>query len=216
MSDNGQCASLLEVNHGTACLAASSRNSTSAGVRRQRDGDARAGRGPARAPGAAAAGRRRGGPRQARRRAASCCPAIASSCCSIRARRSSSSRRWRRFGMYGDESPGAGIITGIGRIAGRECVIVCNDATVKGGTYYPMTRQEAPARAGDRAREPAALHLPGRFRRRAPAEPGRGVPGPRALRPHLLQPGEHVGGRHPADRGGHGLAAPPAAPTCRR
>jgi 3-methylcrotonyl-CoA carboxylase beta subunit len=43
------------------------------------------------------------------------------------------------FGMYGDESPGAGIITGIGRIAGRECVIVCNDPTVKGGTYYPVS-----------------------------------------------------------------------------
>ena len=42
-------------------------------------------------------------------------------------------------GMYDDEAPGAGIITGIGRIAGTECVIVCNDATVKGGTYYPMT-----------------------------------------------------------------------------
>jgi 3-methylcrotonyl-CoA carboxylase beta subunit len=43
------------------------------------------------------------------------------------------------FGMYGDESPGAGIITGIGRISGRECVVVCNDPTVKGGTYYPVT-----------------------------------------------------------------------------
>ncbi|MGR3910630.1 carboxyl transferase domain-containing protein [Burkholderia sp. SR8] len=42
-------------------------------------------------------------------------------------------------GMYNDDAPGAGVITGIGRIAGRECVIVCNDATVKGGTYYPMT-----------------------------------------------------------------------------
>ncbi len=42
-------------------------------------------------------------------------------------------------GLYGGESPGAGIITGIGRVAGRECVIVANDATVKGGTYYPMT-----------------------------------------------------------------------------
>ncbi len=42
-------------------------------------------------------------------------------------------------GMYGDEAPGAGIITGIGRVAGRECVIVANDATVKGGTYYPVT-----------------------------------------------------------------------------
>ncbi len=43
------------------------------------------------------------------------------------------------FGMYKDEAPGAGVITGIGRVSGRECVIVCNDATVKGGTYYPMT-----------------------------------------------------------------------------
>ena len=42
-------------------------------------------------------------------------------------------------GMYGDEVPAAGIVTGIGRVAGRECVIVANDATVKGGTYFPMT-----------------------------------------------------------------------------
>jgi len=43
------------------------------------------------------------------------------------------------YGMYNDDAPGAGVITGIGRIAGQECVIVCNDATVKGGTYYPIT-----------------------------------------------------------------------------
>ncbi|MGV9415882.1 carboxyl transferase domain-containing protein, partial [Nocardia sp. NPDC003693] len=42
-------------------------------------------------------------------------------------------------GLYDDECPGAGVIGGIGRIAGRECVIIANDATVKGGTYYPMT-----------------------------------------------------------------------------
>ncbi|MGL5823791.1 MAG: carboxyl transferase domain-containing protein [Nocardioides sp.] len=42
-------------------------------------------------------------------------------------------------GMYDDEAPGAGLITGIGRVSGRECVVVANDATVKGGTYYPMT-----------------------------------------------------------------------------
>lgn len=41
--------------------------------------------------------------------------------------------------MYDNEAPGAGVITGIGRVSGVECVIVCNDATVKGGTYYPMT-----------------------------------------------------------------------------
>src|SRR5439155_157215 len=43
------------------------------------------------------------------------------------------------FGMYEDEAPGAGIITGVGRVSGRECVVVVNDATVKGGTYYPIT-----------------------------------------------------------------------------
>ncbi|HUQ28578.1 MAG TPA: carboxyl transferase domain-containing protein [Usitatibacter sp.] len=43
------------------------------------------------------------------------------------------------YGMYGDEAPSAGLITGIGRIEGREVVVVANDATVKGGTYYPMT-----------------------------------------------------------------------------
>jgi 3-methylcrotonyl-CoA carboxylase beta subunit len=43
------------------------------------------------------------------------------------------------YEMYHNAAPAAGIITGIGRVSGQECVIVCNDATVKGGTYYPMT-----------------------------------------------------------------------------
>ena len=42
-------------------------------------------------------------------------------------------------GMYGGDAPSAGIVTGIGRIHNRECVIVANDATVKGGTYFPIT-----------------------------------------------------------------------------
>src|SRR5688500_1135129 len=42
-------------------------------------------------------------------------------------------------GLYDGEAPGAGIVTGIGRVSGVECVVVANDATVKGGTYYPMT-----------------------------------------------------------------------------
>ncbi len=42
-------------------------------------------------------------------------------------------------GLYGEEVPSAGIITGIGRVSGRECMIVANDATVKGGTYFPIT-----------------------------------------------------------------------------
>jgi 3-methylcrotonyl-CoA carboxylase beta subunit len=43
------------------------------------------------------------------------------------------------WGMYEDEVPCAGIITGIGRVSGRECLILAHDATVKGGTYFPMT-----------------------------------------------------------------------------
>ncbi|GAC53112.1 MULTISPECIES: carboxyl transferase domain-containing protein [Gordonia] len=43
------------------------------------------------------------------------------------------------FGMYDDKAPAAGVIAGVGRVAGRECMIVANDATVSGGTYYPVT-----------------------------------------------------------------------------
>lgn len=55
-------------------------------------------------------------------------------------------------GMYGDPIHAAGIITGIGRIAGRECVVVCNDSTIKGGTYYPLTVKKH-LRAQEIARE---------------------------------------------------------------
>src|SRR5690349_15358488 len=43
------------------------------------------------------------------------------------------------WNMYDDEAPGAGIVTGIARVSGREVMVVANDATVKGGTYYPIT-----------------------------------------------------------------------------
>jgi Acetyl-CoA carboxylase, carboxyltransferase component (subunits alpha and beta) len=46
------------------------------------------------------------------------------------------------YGMYSSDIHGAGIITGIGRVSGRECVIVANDATIKGGTYFPMTAKK--------------------------------------------------------------------------
>ncbi len=55
-------------------------------------------------------------------------------------------------GLYGGEIAAAGIITGIGRVAGRECVIVANDPTVKGGTYYPLTVKKH-LRAQEIARE---------------------------------------------------------------
>jgi len=56
------------------------------------------------------------------------------------------------MGMYSGDIHGAGIITGVGRVSGRECVIVCNDATIKGGTYYPMTVKKH-VRAQEVARE---------------------------------------------------------------
>ncbi len=54
--------------------------------------------------------------------------------------------------VYDEEVPAAGIVTGIGRVSGRECVILANDATVKGGTYYPLTVKKH-LRAQDIARE---------------------------------------------------------------
>ena len=57
-------------------------------------------------------------------------------------------------GMYDDGAPGAGIVTGIGRVQGRECLIIANDATVKGGTYLPMT-----VKKHIRAQEVAAQNL---------------------------------------------------------
>ncbi|MGI9365690.1 MAG: carboxyl transferase domain-containing protein [Rhizobiaceae bacterium] len=59
-------------------------------------------------------------------------------------------------GLYDEDIHSAGIITGIGQIEGRQCVIICNDATIKGGTYYPMTVKKH-LRAQDVARE---NHLP--------------------------------------------------------
>jgi 3-methylcrotonyl-CoA carboxylase beta subunit len=56
------------------------------------------------------------------------------------------------FGMYDDAIHGAGLITGIGRIEGRECMVVCNDSTIKGGTYLPMTVKKH-LRAQEIARE---------------------------------------------------------------
>jgi 3-methylcrotonyl-CoA carboxylase beta subunit len=55
-------------------------------------------------------------------------------------------------GLYDDEVPGAGMIAGIGRVSGRQCMIVANDATVKGGTYYPLTVKKH-LRAQEIARE---------------------------------------------------------------
>ncbi|MGH6853969.1 MAG: carboxyl transferase domain-containing protein, partial [Aestuariivirga sp.] len=58
--------------------------------------------------------------------------------------------------VYDDDIPAAGLIAGVGRVSGRECMIVCNDATVKGGTYYPLTVKKH-LRAQEIARQ---NHLP--------------------------------------------------------
>src|SRR5205085_1276704 len=60
------------------------------------------------------------------------------------------------YGLYGGDVHSASVITGVGRISGRECIIVANDATIKGGTYYPMTVKKH-LRAQDIARQ---NHLP--------------------------------------------------------
>ena len=107
--------------------------------------------------------------------------------------------------IYDGQAPSAGVVTGIGVVEGRECVIVANDATVKGGSYFPLTVKKH-LRAQEVAEQnQLPVPLPRRLRRRVPAAAGRGVPGPRPLRPHLLQPGADVGEGHPADRGRDGL-----------
>src|SRR3984893_15349107 len=56
------------------------------------------------------------------------------------------------YGLYGGDRHSASVITGVGRISGRECIVVANDATIKGGTYYPMTVKKH-LRAQDIARQ---------------------------------------------------------------
>ena len=111
-----------------------------------------------------------------------------------------------RTGMYdGDAPSGRDRHRDRHRRAARRASIVANDATVKGGTYYPMTVKKHLRAQEIAAAEPAAVHLPRRLGRRVLAAAGRGVSRPRPLRPHLLQPGAHVGGGDPADRRGDGL-----------
>lgn len=76
------------------------------------------------------------------------------------------------YDMYGGESPCGSIITGVGRVSGLECVIVANDATVKGGTYYPITVKKTFAGPGDCGPMPFTLHLSCRFRWCKPTPPG--------------------------------------------
>ncbi len=78
-------------------------------------------------------------------------------------------------GMYDDAAPGAGLVTGIGRVSGREVMVVANDATVKGGTYFPITVKKH-LRAQQIALENRLpCVLPRRLRRRLSADAGRRV-----------------------------------------
>jgi len=109
------------------------------------------------------------------------------------------------YNMYDNEAPGAGVITGIGRVSGVECMIVCNDATVKGGTYYPMT-----VKKHLRAQEIAAQNnLPCIY---LVDSGGANLPRQDEVFPDrdhfgriFLQPGQHVGARHRSDCGRNGL-----------
>ena len=94
--------------------------------------------------------------------------------------------------LYNGEVPGAGMIAGIGRVSGRQVMIVCQRRDGEGRHLLSDDGQEASPRAGDRRGQPAAVRLSGRQRRRQSAAPGRGVPRPRPFRPHLLQPGANV------------------------
>jgi 3-methylcrotonyl-CoA carboxylase beta subunit len=71
--------------------------------------------------------------------AASCCRATGWRHCSIRIRRFSRSGGSPPMGFMADDIASAGVIAGVGRVRGRDVMVVCNDATVKGGTYYPLT-----------------------------------------------------------------------------
>ena len=166
---------------------------TDAGLRGQPRADAAAGRRAARAR-----------PRPSRARAAVQIPRAASragQAARARAHRPAARSRVavpravaaRRVRHVRQRRAGAGLVTGIGRVSGREVLDRRQRRHGQGRHLLPDHRQEAPPRAAGRAREPPAVRLPGRFRRRVPAAAGRGLPRPRALRPDLLQPGADVG-----------------------
>ncbi len=109
------------------------------------------------------------------------------------------------YDLYDGDAPGAGIVTGIGRVSSREVMIVANDATVKGGSYFPMTVKKH-LRAQQIAEENylPCLYLVNSGGAFLPLQ-DEVFPDVQPLRPHLLQPGTDVCEEDPADRGGDGL-----------
>ena len=149
--------------------------------------------------------RQRGGARQRTSRAASCCRATASTRCSIRARRSSSCRRSPRTACTAATCRRPASSPASAASSGRECVIVANDATVKGGTYYPMTVKKH-LRAQEIARE---NRLPCIY---LVDSGGAFLPQQDEVFPDrdhfgriFYNQATHVRAGHPADRGGDGL-----------
>ena len=173
--------------------------------RANRDGQPRAVDGSAGAAGPGRCAAAASAPASATCRAASCCRAIASTGCCDPGAPFLELSPLAAHGLY-DDAGARGRDHHRRRPGERPRVRDRGQRRDGQGRHLlPDDGQEAPARAGDRAAEPAALHLPRRLRRRLPAPAGRGLPRPRALRADLLQPGDHVGGRDPPDRRGDGL-----------
>ena len=99
------------------------------------------------------------------------------------------------YGMYDDDAPAAGDRHRHRPRRGARVHDRRERCDGEGRHLLSDDGEEAPARAGDRAAEPSAVRLPRRFRRRVPAAAGRGLSRSRAFRPHLLQPGQHVGAK---------------------
>ena len=138
-------------------------------------------------------------------RAASCCRATASRPCSIRDRRSWRSGNSPRTACTATRCPRRASSPASAGVSGRECMIVANDATVKGGTYYPVTVKKH-LRAQEIALQNRlpCVYLVDSGGANLPNQ-DEVFPDRDHFRTHLLQPGEHVRRRHRADRRGHGF-----------
>ncbi len=88
--------------------------------------------------------------------------------------------------LYGGAAPGGGIVAGIGRVHGHEVMVICNDATVKGGTYFPITVKKNTCAHKRSPKQIICLYLSGGQWRREPAATGRGVSRPRPFRADFL------------------------------
>ncbi|GIT43222.1 MAG: hypothetical protein Ct9H300mP11_11580 [Chloroflexota bacterium] len=107
--------------------------------------------------------------------------------------------------MYDGENPGGGIVTGIGSVHGKQVVVLANDATVKGGSYYPITVKKH-LRAQEIALENGlpCIYLVD-FRRRVFASSGRCIPRPGSFWSDLLQPVPDVCSEHSTVGSGDGV-----------